>query len=111
MVLSLFKDAEKTRIFILEVIEWTDDKEEFLNGEMTSKVDEGLRMLSAVIYTKKGSFQRIVKIYDPSSKIVDLAKKLEIDLITMGSTWIGGSNRDLGHVTRKVLKMTSKPVV
>ncbi|HEY6405034.1 MAG TPA: universal stress protein [Nitrososphaeraceae archaeon] len=112
MVLSLFKDAEKTRIFILEVIEWTDDKEEFLNGEMTSKVEEeALRMLSAVIYTKKGIFQRIVKICDPSSKIVDLAKKLEIDLITMGSTLIGGSNHDLGHVTRKVLKMTSKPVV
>jgi hypothetical protein len=29
----------------------------------------------------------------------------------MGSTGIWGSDQDLGHVTRKVLKMTSKPVV
>jgi nucleotide-binding universal stress UspA family protein len=78
---------------------------------MTSKIEEGLRMLSVVISTKKGIFERIVKIGDPSSNIVELAKKLDIELITMGSTWIGGSNHDLGHVTRKVLKMTSKPVV
>jgi urea-proton symporter len=79
---------------------------------MTSKVEEeGLGMLSTVISTKKGIFERIVKIGDPSSKIVDLAKKLDIELITMGSTWIGGSNHNLGHVTRKVPKMTSKPVV
>jgi nucleotide-binding universal stress UspA family protein len=85
---------------------------ESLNGEMTSKVEEEvLRMLSVVISTKKGIFERIVKIGDPSSNIVELAKKLDIELITMGSTWIGGSNHDLGHVTRKVLKMTSKPVV
>jgi nucleotide-binding universal stress UspA family protein len=78
---------------------------------MTSKIEEGLRMLSVVISTKKGIFERIVKIGDPSSNIVELAKKLDIELITMGSTWIGGSNHDLGHVTRKALKMTSKPVV
>lgn len=110
--LSLFKDAEKTRIFILEVIGWTDDEEESHNGEMTSKVEEeGLRMLSAVISTKKGIFERIVKIGDPSSKIVDLTEKLDMKLITMGSAGIGGSSHDLGHVTRKVLKMTYKPVV
>ena len=85
---------------------------ESLNDEMTSKVEEeGLRMLSAVIPTKKGIFERIVKIGDPSSKIVDLAEKLDIVLITMGGTGMGGSNHDLGHVTRKILKMTSKPVV
>ena len=29
----------------------------------------------------------------------------------MGSTGIGNSDQDLGYVTRRVLKMTSKPVV
>ena len=69
---------EKTRILILEVIEWTGDEEESLNGEMTSKVEEGLRILCAVISTKKGIFERFVKVGDPSSKIVDLAEKLDI---------------------------------
>ena len=47
---------------------------------------------------------------DPSSKIVELAEKLDVDLIMMGRTGIGNSNDDIGHVVRKVLKITSKPV-
>jgi nucleotide-binding universal stress UspA family protein len=80
---------------------------------MTSKIEEeGRSMLrSVVISTKKETFERIVKVGDPSSKIVELAEKLDIELIMMGSTGIGNSDQDLGHVTRKVLKMTSKPVV
>jgi hypothetical protein len=68
---------------------------------MTSKIeDEGRRMLRSVdISTKKETFERIVKVSDPSSKFVELAEKL------------GSSDQDLGHVTRKVLKMTSRPVV
>jgi hypothetical protein len=54
-------------------------KRKSLNGEMTSKVEEeGLRILCAVISTKKGIFERFVKVGDPSSKIVDLAEKLDI---------------------------------
>jgi urea-proton symporter len=70
-----------TRIFILGAIEWTDDEDESLDGEMTSKIEEeGLRMLSVV--------ERIVKIGHPSSKIVELAEKLNIELIMMGSLGI-----------------------
>ena len=77
--LGLFKDAEKTRIFILEVIECTGDEAGSLNGEMTSKVEEeGLRILCAVISTKKGIFERFVKVGAPSSKIEDLVEKLDI---------------------------------
>jgi hypothetical protein len=55
---------------------------------MISKtVDEGRRMLRTVdISTKKETIERIVKIGDPSSKIVELAEKLYIKLIMMGST-------------------------
>jgi hypothetical protein len=42
---------------------------------------------------------------------VELAEKLDIELIMLGSTGIGGSDQDLGHVTKEVLKMTSKPAV
>ena len=46
---------------------------------MTSKVEEeGLRILCVVISTKKGIFERFVKVGDPSSKIEDLAEKLDI---------------------------------
>jgi urea-proton symporter len=56
---------------------------------MISKIEEeGLRMLSVVISTKKGIFERIVKIGDPSSKIVELAEKLDIELIMIESTGI-----------------------
>lgn len=110
---SLFSDSVKTRIFALNVIEWTDDEEESLDGEMTSKIEEeGRRMLrSVVISTNKETFERVVKIGDPSSKIVELAEKLDIELIMMGSTGIGNTEKDFGHVTRRVLKITSKPVV
>jgi nucleotide-binding universal stress UspA family protein len=98
---SLFNDAARTRIFALNVTEWTDE-DESLDGEMTSKIEEeGRRMLRSVaISTKKETFERIVKVGDPSSKIVELAKILEIELIMMGSTGIGNSDQDLGHVTR-----------
>jgi nucleotide-binding universal stress UspA family protein len=110
---GLFNDAAKTRIFALNEIEWTNDEEESLDGEMTSKIEEeGRRMLgSVVISPNKETFERIVKIGDPYSKIVELAEKLDIELIKMGSTGIGNTDQDLGHVTRKVLKITSKPVV
>jgi nucleotide-binding universal stress UspA family protein len=73
--------------------------------------DEGRRMpRSDDISTKKETFERIVKIGDPSSKIVDLAEKQDIELIIMRSTGVGGSDRNLGHVTRKVPKITSEPI-
>ena len=78
---GLFNDAAKTRIFALNVIEWTNDEEESLDGEMTSKIEEeGRRMLrSVVISPNKETFGRVVKIGDPSSKIVELTEKLDIE--------------------------------
>lgn len=110
---GLFDDVFQTKIFALNVIEWTDEEEESLDNEMTSRLEEeGRRMLrSVVISTEKGTFERIVKVGDPSSKIVELAEKLDVDLIMMGRTGIGNSNEDIGHVARRVLKITSKPVV
>jgi urea-proton symporter len=52
-----------------------------------------------------------VKVGDPPSKIAELAEKLDVDLIMMGRTGIGNSQVEVGHVTTKVLRLTSKPVV
>ncbi|MDW0282625.1 MAG: sodium/solute symporter [Nitrososphaeraceae archaeon] len=110
---GLFDNVFQTKIFALNVIEWTDEEEESLDSEMTSRIEEeGRRMLrSVVIPTEKDIFERIVKVGDPSSKIVELAEKLDVDLIMMGRTGIGNSNDDIGHVTRRVLKITFKPVI
>ena len=110
---GLFDNVFQTKIFALNVIEWTDEEEESLDGEMTSRIEEeGRRMLrSVVIPTERDIIERIVKVGDPSSKIVELAEKLDVDLIMMGRTGIGNSNDDIGHVARRVLEIKSKPVI
>jgi nucleotide-binding universal stress UspA family protein len=110
---ELFGKMLHTRIFALNVIEWTDEQDESWDSRMTSKIEEeGRRMLrSVVISSRECALERIVKVGDPPSKIAELAEKLDVDLIMMGRTGIGNSQVELGHVTTKVLRLTSKPVV
>jgi hypothetical protein len=60
---SLSKDVAKTRTFLLNVIECTDDEDESLDGEMTSTIeDEARRMLRSIdISIKKGDHRRNCK--------------------------------------------------
>jgi nucleotide-binding universal stress UspA family protein len=44
---------------------------------------------------KKEPFERTVKLGDPFSKFEELADKLDIELIMMGSTGVEGSDQDL----------------
>ena len=60
---------------------------------------------------KMDDYERVVKLGDPATKIAEVAEKLEIDMIIMGSKGLGNTKGDLGQVCRKVLKLTSKPVV
>jgi urea-proton symporter len=77
------------------VIEWTDEEEESLESQMTSSIEEGRRMLrSVVIATESDIFERIVKVGDPSSKIVELAEKLDVNLIMMEQTTILDTSRE-----------------
>lgn len=98
--------------FALNVIEWADEKDESSDSEMMSKIEEEERRMlrSVVVSTKKEIIERIVKVGDPSSKIVELAEELDVELIMMGSTGIGNSDPDqeLGHVGAC---LASKPVV
>jgi urea-proton symporter len=52
----------------------------------------------------------MVKLGDPATKIVEMAEKLKVDMIVMGATGLSNSE-EMGHVSRKVLKMTSIPVM
>jgi nucleotide-binding universal stress UspA family protein len=110
---ELFGRTLHTRIFALNVIEWTDEQDESWDSRMTSKIEEeGRRMLkSVVISSRECTLERIVRVGDPPSKIAELAEKLDVDLIMMGRTGIGNSQVEVGHVTSKVLRLTSKPVL
>jgi SSS family transporter len=108
-----FDERITAKIYILNVIAWMDEDEESLDSELATRIqEEGRRMLKSVIMTKKmDDYERVVKLGDPATKIVELAEKLEIDMIIMGCKGLGNTKGDLGHVCSKVLKLTSKPVV
>jgi urea-proton symporter len=110
---KLFNELSEIKIYILNVIEWTDDQEESVDVEITAKIEEeGRKMLrSVVVSKKKGNYERIVKLGDPASKIVEMAEKLEVDMIVIGRTGICNAKPQVGHVSMTVLKMTSLPVV
>jgi nucleotide-binding universal stress UspA family protein len=52
----------------------------------------------------------MVKLGDPATKIVEMAEKLKVDMIDMGATRLSNSE-EIGHISRKVLKMTSVPAM
>jgi urea-proton symporter len=108
-----FDERLTAKIYILNVIAWMDEDEESLDSELASRIqEEGRRMLKSVIMTKKmDDYERVVKLGDPATKIAEVAEKLEIDMIIMGSKGLGNTKGDLGQVCSKVLKLTSKPVV
>ena len=109
----IFRGSAKVKIYLLHVIEWTDENEENIDEELASQIqEEGRLILRSVVLPKQiNDYKRIVKLGDPSEKIVELADKLKIDMIVMGKKGIGKTTSDLGHITQKVLKLSSKPVV
>ncbi len=109
----LFRGAARVRIYLLHVIEWTDEKEENIDKEMATQIqEEGKMILRSVMVPKQiNDYKRIVKLGEPAEKITELADKLKVDMIIMGKKGIGKSASALGQVTQKVLKNTSKPVV
>ncbi|MFB5606256.1 MAG: universal stress protein, partial [Nitrosarchaeum sp.] len=109
----LFRGAAKVRIYLLHVIEWTDENEENIDEELASQIqEEGKLILRSVVLPRQiNDYKRIVKLGDPAEKISELADKLKVDMIIMDKKGLGKSTSDLGSVTKKVLSLTSKPVV
>jgi urea-proton symporter len=102
----------RVMITILNVIEWADEDEESMDDELASAMEEqGRQMLRSIIIPPRArDYERMVKLGDPSTKIVEMADKLKVDMIVMGSTGLSNSE-EIGHVSRKVLRMTSIPVM
>lgn len=109
----LFRGATSVKIYLLHVIEWPDENEENMDEELSSQMlEEGRIILRSIVVPQQiNDYKRIVNLGNPPAKIVEMADKLAVDLIAMGQKGLGNSEDDVGHVTRQVLKMTSKPVI
>jgi nucleotide-binding universal stress UspA family protein len=110
---QIFDDPGRAKIYILNVVEWTDEDEESVDSVLVNKMEEeGRKMLrSLLISDKRTAYERIVKHGDPGTKIAEIANKLNVEMIVMGSKGLGNTEAEVGHVSSKVLRLTSKPVV
>jgi SSS family transporter len=106
-------DEPDAMLYVIHVIEWTEeDDDESFDSELTKRMEqEGRKMLTGLLLSKKVHCERIVKIGDPSTKIADTANKLDVDIIFIGVRGLGGTSSDMGHVTKNIMGLTSKPVV
>jgi urea-proton symporter len=104
--------SDRAMIYILNVIEWVDEDEESMDEELADTMEEqGRRMLRSIVIPKSArAYERMVKLGDPATKIVEMAEKLKVDMIVMGATGLTNS-KEIGHVSSNVLSMTSIPVV
>src|SRR5919109_667247 len=103
---------DRTMIYILNVIEWADGDEESMDEELAAAIEEqGRRMLRSIMIPKSArEYERMVKLGNPATKIVEMTEKLKVNMIVMGATGLSNS-KDIGHVSREVLKLTSIPVM
>ena len=103
---------ERALVYILNVIEWADEDEEYMDEELAAAMEEqGRRMLRGIMMPKSArEYQRMVKLGNPARKIVEMAEKLNVNMIVMGATGLSNS-KEIGHVSAEVLKMTSIPVM
>ena len=110
---TLFSSNSKPKIYMMHVMEWTDEEDEIVDEDLVSQMEqEGRKMLRSVALTSRNpDCERIVKLGDPAIKIAEMADKLEVDIIIMGTRGLGRTDESVGHVTGKVLHLTSRPVV
>ncbi len=100
-------------IYVLHIIEWPEDPEENAeyDAELVKRVEkEGRLVLSSILIKNSKRCERIVKVGDPANRIIKTANDLNVDIIVLGTRGLGHAD-DLGHVTKKVLSESHKPVL
>ena len=100
-------------IYVVHIIEWPDDYEQNTeyDTELIKRVEkEGRLVLSSILIKNTKRCERVVKLGDPANKIIKTANDLNVDFIVLGTKGLGNSD-DLGHVTRKILSESNKPVL
>lgn len=110
---TLFTSDSRSKIYMMHVMEWSDEEDESIDEALVSQMEqEGRKMLRSVaISSRNPDCERIVKLGDPATKIAELADKLEVDIIIMGTKGLGRTDESVGHVTSKVLSLTSRPTI
>lgn len=110
---TLFTPNSKPKIYMMHVMEWTDEEDETVDEGLVSQMEqEGWKMLRSVALTSRNpDCERIVKLGDPAIKIAEMADKPEIDIIIMGTRGLGRTDESVGHVTGNVLNLTSRPTI
>lgn len=100
-------------VYVLYVIEWSDlDQEEVYDDELLKHMEkEGRLVLSSLFVKNFKRCERLIKIGTPSTKIIQTAKDLNIDIIVIGCTGLGNSQGQFGHVAKKILSDSEKPVL
>jgi len=108
----VMRESSNIKVYLAHIIEWTDD-DESMDEEMTLKMEQdGRKMLLGILLPSKlKNYERIVKLGDPAKKISELASSLNVDTIVMGRKGLSDTDSDLGHVTTKLLSISSKPIV
>lgn len=108
----LFRGSNRVIIYLLYVMEWPDENDENMDEELTMQMqEEGKLILRNVVVPKQlHDYKRIVKLGNPSQKIAEIADKLGVDLIVMGKKGLGRTDDELGHVSKQILEITTKPV-
>ena len=108
----LFRGSYRIKIYLLHVMEWSDEDDENMDEELTAQLQEEGRLVlrSVVVPRKLRDYSRIIKLGNPPRKIAEVADSLAVDLIVMGKKGLGGTDGELGHVSRQVLALTTKPV-
>jgi nucleotide-binding universal stress UspA family protein len=109
----LFRTNSKLRIYLLHVIEWTDENDENIDDEISNQMQEQGRLILRSISIPKNmnDYQRIVKLGNPAKKIAEVANSLRVQAIVMGKIGLGNTEDDIGHVANEVLKTSKTPVV
>jgi SSS family transporter len=109
----LFRTNSKLRIYLLHVIEWTDENDENIDDEISNQMQEQGRLILRSISIPKNmnDYQRIVKLGNPAKKIAEVANSLGVQATVMGKTGLGNTEDDIGHVANEVLKTSKTPVV
>lgn len=109
----LLRDVANVRIYLMHVVEWTDEDDEDMDETLSSQMaKEGKIVLRSVAVPREaGAVTRIVKLGNPPDKIAETANRLKVDLIAMGRKGLGNSDNTLGHVTQEVLRLSSRPVI
>ncbi len=109
----LLRDVANVRIYLMHVVEWTDEDDEDMDETLSSQMaKEGRIVLRSVAVPREaGAVTRIVKLGNPPTKIAEAADRLKVDLVAMGRKGLGNSDNTLGHVTQEVLRLSSRPVI